>query len=113
MAANICNNSLRRGTRARCVRRFVLETHRARDGDGLPSDRPRLDQRVAWASADAGKATRYCWQLGRYAAAFALAVDIALLTLGGALKRKETISGRFADIRVSSIRLGGAQALAR
>ena len=73
----------------------------------------------AWTSGllgpapDAGKATRYCWQLGRYAAAFALAVDIALLTLGGALKCKETISGRFADIRVSSIRLGGAQALAR
>jgi acyl-CoA dehydrogenase len=47
---------------------------------------------------DAGKATRYYRKLGRYAAAFALAVDFALLTLGGALKRKETISGRFADI---------------
>ena len=47
---------------------------------------------------EAGKATRYYKQLGRYAAAFALAVDFALLTLGGALKRKETISGRFADI---------------
>jgi acyl-CoA dehydrogenase len=47
---------------------------------------------------EAGKATRYYKQLGRYAAAFAVAVDFALLTLGGALKRKETISGRFADI---------------
>jgi acyl-CoA dehydrogenase len=46
----------------------------------------------------AGRATRYYKQLGRYAAAFALAVDMALLTLGGALKRKEMISGRFADI---------------
>jgi acyl-CoA dehydrogenase len=47
---------------------------------------------------EAGKAARYYKQLGRYAAAFALGVDFALLTLGGALKRKETISGRFADI---------------
>jgi acyl-CoA dehydrogenase len=47
---------------------------------------------------NAGKATGYYRQLGRYAAAFALAVDVALLTLGGALKRKEMISGRFADI---------------
>ena len=46
----------------------------------------------------AGEATGYFKQLGRYAAAFALAVDMALLTLGGALKRKEMISGRFADI---------------
>src|SRR5271166_3345620 len=46
----------------------------------------------------AGEATSYYKQLGRYAAAFALAVDFALLTLGGALKRKEMISGRFADI---------------
>src|SRR6516164_1575216 len=47
---------------------------------------------------DAGKATPYYRQLARYSAAFALAVDMALLTLGGALKRKELISGRFADI---------------
>jgi acyl-CoA dehydrogenase len=46
----------------------------------------------------ASKATPYYKQLGRYAAAFAFAVDVALLTLGGALKRKEMISGRFADI---------------
>jgi acyl-CoA dehydrogenase len=46
----------------------------------------------------AGEATGYYKQLGRYAAAFALSVDMALLTLGGALKRKEMISGRFADI---------------
>jgi acyl-CoA dehydrogenase len=46
----------------------------------------------------AGKAEPYYRQLGRYAAAFALSVDVALLTLGGALKRKEMLSGRFADI---------------
>ncbi len=47
---------------------------------------------------DAGAATRYYRQLGRHAAAFALAVDLSLLTLGGALKRKEMISARFGDI---------------
>ena len=46
----------------------------------------------------AGATTRYYRQLSRHAAAFALAVDVALLSLGGALKRKEMLSGRFGDI---------------
>lgn len=37
-------------------------------------------------------------QLDRYSATFALVADCALLQLGGALKRKEKLSGRFADI---------------
>ena len=37
-------------------------------------------------------------QLGRYSSAFALAVDIALLALGGGLKRDEMISARFGDL---------------
>jgi acyl-CoA dehydrogenase len=37
-------------------------------------------------------------QLSRYSAAFALLADLALLTLGGALKRKEMISARLGDI---------------
>jgi acyl-CoA dehydrogenase len=48
--------------------------------------------------ADAGAATKFYRQLSRHAAAFALAVDLSLLTLGGALKRKEMISARFGDI---------------
>ena len=47
---------------------------------------------------EAGKATRFYRQLGRYAAAFALSVDMTLLTLGGDLKRKEMISARFGDL---------------
>jgi acyl-CoA dehydrogenase len=47
---------------------------------------------------NAGRTTPYYRQLGRYAAAFALSVDMALLTMGGALKRREMISARFADI---------------
>lgn len=46
----------------------------------------------------AAEATRFYRQLSRYAAAFALTSDIALLTMGGALKRKEGISGRLGDI---------------
>jgi acyl-CoA dehydrogenase len=49
-------------------------------------------------AADAGAAKSYYRQLSRYSAAFALAVDLALLTLGGALKRNEMVSARFGDI---------------
>jgi acyl-CoA dehydrogenase len=62
----------------------------------------------AWARAWTGGATspapdepklrRFYKRLGRYAAGFALTADIALLTLGGALKRKEMLSARLGDI---------------
>jgi acyl-CoA dehydrogenase len=39
----------------------------------------------------------YYRQIARLSAGFAVLADIALLTLGGALKRKERISGHFAD----------------
>ena len=44
-----------------------------------------------------GPARRYCQKLTRLSTAFAFISDVAMLTFGGALKRKETISGRFAD----------------
>ena len=47
---------------------------------------------------DAGAATRFYRQLSRYSSAFALTADMALLTLGGALKRKEMLSARLGDI---------------
>ena len=40
---------------------------------------------------------RYAQHLVRLSAAFAIVSDMAMLTLGGALKRKEKISGRLAD----------------
>ncbi|HEY2226477.1 MAG TPA: acyl-CoA dehydrogenase [Xanthobacteraceae bacterium] len=46
----------------------------------------------------AGAVTDYYRQLSRYSAAFALAVDMALITLGGNLKRREMISARFGDV---------------
>src|ERR1700754_2310688 len=52
-----------------------------------------------WVNApDAGPATPFYRQLSRYSAAFALCADMALLTLGGALKRKEMLSARFGDV---------------
>ena len=40
---------------------------------------------------------RYYRQIARLSVGFAFLADYALLTLGGALKRKERLSGRFAD----------------
>ncbi len=44
-----------------------------------------------------GEDARYYRELNRYSACFALLSDVALITLGGSLKRREKISGRFAD----------------
>lgn len=41
---------------------------------------------------------RYYQHISRLSAAFALVSDYALLSLGGSLKRKERISGKFADV---------------
>jgi acyl-CoA dehydrogenase len=46
----------------------------------------------------AGDASRFYKALGRYASGFALAVDMALLSLGGGLKRQEMVSARFGDV---------------
>src|SRR5579883_315526 len=43
---------------------------------------------------EGGAATRFYRKLSRYAASFAFVSDIALLTLGGALKRKEMLTAR-------------------
>jgi len=47
---------------------------------------------------DAGKVKPFYRQLSRFSAAFAFAADMAFLTMGGALKRREMISARFGDI---------------
>lgn len=48
--------------------------------------------------APPGPARRYVQRVTRYSAAFAFTSDMALLFLGGALKRREKLSGRCADI---------------
>ena len=47
---------------------------------------------------------RYYQNINRYSAAFALASDFAMLTLGGELKKRELLSARLGDI-LSSIYL--------
>jgi len=56
----------------------------------------------------AGKATRYYRQMSRYAAAFAFCSDIAFLTLGGELKRRELLSARLGDVLSELYMLSGA-----
>jgi acyl-CoA dehydrogenase len=45
-----------------------------------------------------GPVARYYQHINRYSAAFALAADTAMLTIGGDLKRKEKLSGRLGDV---------------
>ncbi|HEB86136.1 MAG TPA: acyl-CoA dehydrogenase [Gammaproteobacteria bacterium] len=45
-----------------------------------------------------GAAAVYFQHLGRMSSAFALSADLTMLSLGGALKRKEKLSGRLADV---------------
>ncbi|ATX81593.1 acyl-CoA dehydrogenase [Mariprofundus ferrinatatus] len=51
----------------------------------------------AASSPVSGVTATYYRQIARYSAAMSAMADLALLTLGGTLKRKESISGRFAD----------------
>lgn len=57
---------------------------------------------------DAGRAKPFYRQLSRFAAAFALSADMALLTMGGALKRREMLSARFGDILSELYLMSGA-----
>ena len=52
----------------------------------------------AGAPQQAGPERHYYQQLTRMSAAFALVADASMLMLGGALKRKEKLSGRLADV---------------
>ncbi len=54
-----------------------------------------------------GPARRYGQKLTRLSSAFAFISDMAMLALGGALKRKERISARFADV-LAYLYLGSA-----
>ncbi len=45
-----------------------------------------------------GPTARYFQHINRFSAAFALCADVAMLTLGGRLKRKEALSARLGDV---------------
>jgi acyl-CoA dehydrogenase len=57
---------------------------------------------------EAGNAKPFYRQLSRFSAAFAFSADMALLTMGGSLKRREMISARFGDILSELYLLSGA-----
>jgi len=50
------------------------------------------------AAPDAGPASRYYQHIVRFSASFAFAVDVAMLSLGGYLKKKENLSARLGDV---------------
>ncbi len=54
---------------------------------------------------DIGPTRRYFQHINRFSASFAFAVDVAMLTLGGYLKKKESLSARLADV-LSCLYLG-------
>jgi len=47
---------------------------------------------------ETGPTRRYYQHIERFSASFAFATDVAMLTLGGYLKKKETISARLGDV---------------
>jgi acyl-CoA dehydrogenase len=47
---------------------------------------------------DVGDTKRYYQHIVRFSASFAFAVDVAMLTLGGYLKKKENLSARLGDV---------------
>ena len=47
---------------------------------------------------DVGATTRYFQHINRFSASFAFATDVAMLSLGGYLKKKETLSARLGDV---------------
>jgi acyl-CoA dehydrogenase len=47
---------------------------------------------------DHGPTRRYYQHIERFSASFAFAVDVAMLTLGGYLKKKESLSARLGDV---------------
>jgi acyl-CoA dehydrogenase len=69
-------------TLANAARAFVLGVSGGR-GVGVPGA-PELN--------------RYYQQMNRFAAAFGLLADVAMVTLGGELKRREKLSGRLGDV---------------
>lgn len=100
---------------------FVLkELHAAQDPDqeaGLEAFDRALFSHIGYALSNAARAfvlgltaakwadtptrgptRRYYQHIGRFSAAFALVSDTAMLTLGGALKKKEMLSARLGDI---------------
>ena len=84
---------------ARRLRQGVLESCRPQLHDAVPRLGPELERRAVCAGARRRRGDADSIASSRaIRSAFALCADMALLTLGGALKRKEMLSARFGDI---------------
>jgi acyl-CoA dehydrogenase len=90
------DNDLERG-RARLDRAVVGHLRHFFASFGRALVRSWSGARLAPAPA-VGSMTPYYRRLGRYAAALAFAAEIAIATLGGALKRMESLSARLGDV---------------
>jgi len=66
--------------------------------NGRALARVGIDARALHQSTAGRTDTRYFQHVNRYSASFALAADIAMLALGGYLKKKETLSARLGDV---------------
>jgi len=66
------------------ARAFLLGLTQGRMAGGVPTTHPALK--------------RYYQQLTRFSAAFALAADVSVLSLGSEFKRREHLSGRLGDV---------------
>ena len=51
-----------------------------------------------WVKVPSGDLSRYCQLLTRYSTVLSLVSDVAMASVGAALKRKENLSGRLADL---------------
>ncbi len=79
-------------------RAFRKHVRHAVANAGRAAVRSWSGSRIGPAPEGAGPVAAYYRRLSRYAASLALLSDLALLALGGSLKRKELISGRLSDV---------------
>ena len=74
--------------------------------DSVKSNRVFREWARSWAerlganacAPDLGPATRFVQHVNRFSASFAFASDVAMLSLGGYLKKKESLSARLGDV---------------
>ena len=95
-------NAARNPDREAGVREFDRGTHGARricDLQCRALAGPGPDARRASPGCrETGATMRYFQHINRYSASFALATDVAMLALGGYLKKKESLSARLGDV---------------
>ena len=81
------------------IRRGAVRPHRLHDQQRRALAGDGADARALLARAGARRPTQRFYQhINRFSASFAFATDVAMLTLGGYLKKKESLSARLGDV---------------